>query len=86
MSNASVPMCRVCASVGEAGWLLRQFERVPYAVLALPLRLPPKMFSKNPRCWFAAARYCGPQLLCASAPITVCRCASRSRLSSGIPG
>src|SRR5215468_2743962 len=39
MSDAGVPMCPVCASVGGVGWLLRQFDRVPYAVLALPLRL-----------------------------------------------
>src|SRR6516225_9286394 len=39
MSDATVPMCPVCASVGRSGWLLRQFDRVPYAVLALPLRL-----------------------------------------------
>jgi putative oxidoreductase len=36
MSNASVPMCPICASVGGFG---RQLDRVPYAVLALPLRL-----------------------------------------------
>jgi len=39
MSNARVQVCPVCASVGGLGWLLRQFDRVPYAVLALPLRL-----------------------------------------------
>src|SRR5262249_23376767 len=39
MSDAGVPMCPVCASVGGVGWLLRQFDRVPYAVLAIPLRL-----------------------------------------------
>src|SRR5215471_18582711 len=39
MSNASVPVCPFCASVGGVGWLLRQFDRVPYAMLALPLRL-----------------------------------------------
>jgi len=39
MSNASVPISPVCASVGRIEWLLQQFERVPYAVLALPLRL-----------------------------------------------
>ena len=39
MSDASVPMRPVCGSVGAVGWLLRQFDRVPYAVLALPLRL-----------------------------------------------
>ena len=39
MSNARVLVCPVCASVGGLGWLLRQFDRVPYAVLALPLRL-----------------------------------------------
>ena len=39
MSDATVPMCPVCASVGRSGWLLRQFDRVPYAGLALPLRL-----------------------------------------------
>ena len=39
MSDASVPMCPVCASVGGIGWLLRQFDQVPYALLAIPLRL-----------------------------------------------
>src|SRR5215813_10127545 len=39
MSDAGVPMRPVCASVGGVGWLLRQFDRVPYAALALPLRL-----------------------------------------------
>src|SRR6516165_3672034 len=39
MSDVSVPMCPVCASVGGIGWLLRQFDRIPYAVLAIPLRV-----------------------------------------------
>jgi len=39
MSDVSVPMCPACASVGGIGWLLRQFDRVPYAMLAIPLRL-----------------------------------------------
>ena len=39
MSNASVLMSPIWVSMGGVGWLLRQFDRVPYAVLALPLRL-----------------------------------------------
>lgn len=39
MRGANAPVCPICASVAGAGWLLRQFDRVPYAVLALPLRL-----------------------------------------------
>ncbi len=38
-SRPSTPMCPICASVGGVGWLLRQFDRVPYAVLAIPLRI-----------------------------------------------
>ena len=42
---------------------------------------PPNRVSKKPRCWgaaAAAARYCGPQLFWASAPITAWRCMSSS--------
>jgi putative oxidoreductase len=42
MSDAGASMCPICAAVGGIGDLLgrlyRQFDRVPYAVLAIPLR------------------------------------------------
>ena len=39
MSKASILLCSVCASVGGVERLLRKFDRVPYTLLALPLRL-----------------------------------------------
>jgi hypothetical protein len=43
MSDASVPMCPICAAVGGLGGpigrLYRWLDRIPYAVLAIPLRL-----------------------------------------------
>src|SRR5262249_36395814 len=39
MSDASVLWRPVSASIGGVGWLFRQFDRTPYTLLALPLRL-----------------------------------------------
>ncbi len=39
MSGPNAPMCPICASFSVIGWAYRQLNRVPYAVLALPLRL-----------------------------------------------
>jgi putative oxidoreductase len=40
VSNVGVPMCPICAAVGRlVGQLYGWLDRVPYAVLALPLRL-----------------------------------------------
>ena len=53
MSNASVLMSPIWVSMGGVGWLLRQFDRVPYAVLALPLRLA-VADDPNAAAWLAA--------------------------------
>lgn len=40
MSDASTPRCPICATVGgPIGRLYRWLDRVPYAVLAIPLRV-----------------------------------------------
>ena len=39
MSNADVPKRPIYTVVDGVDWLFQQFDRVPYAVLALPLRL-----------------------------------------------
>src|SRR5262249_33273268 len=38
MSNVSVSRRPIYAVIDVVDWLFRQFDRVPYAVLALPLR------------------------------------------------
>jgi putative oxidoreductase len=40
VSNVGVPMCPICTAVGRlVSWTYGWLDRVPYAVLALPLRL-----------------------------------------------
>jgi putative oxidoreductase len=39
MSGTDVAVCPICASLSVIGCAYRQLNRVPYAVLALPLRL-----------------------------------------------
>ena len=39
MSNADLPKRPIYTVVDGVDWLFQQFDRVPYAVLALPLRL-----------------------------------------------
>jgi putative oxidoreductase len=39
MSATSLPMCPVCATVRWLGLLYHLFDRVPYSVLAIPLRV-----------------------------------------------
>jgi putative oxidoreductase len=51
VSNADAPMCPICAAVGGLGGLVGRLygwlDRVPYAVLALPLRLAVAMVFWN---------------------------------------
>jgi putative oxidoreductase len=39
MSATSAPMCPICATVSGFGLLYRLLDRVPYSVLAIPLRV-----------------------------------------------